>query len=185
MNSNIPKEIKLSSIRPILSRTDLTGKIKSCNSYFTEISGYSESELIGQPHNIIRHKDMPKIIFKLMWARLEENQNILAIVKNQSKSGDYYWVTTMFETKYHPFTKEPEAYLALRRAAPQKAVKAIKPLYAELLRIEDSKGIEASEEYLMQILRQENKSYDEYINDIVQYKGLMAAFFNSMRKLFD
>ncbi len=184
MNNRTPKEIKLSNIRPILSRTDLTGKIKYCNSYFTEISGYSESELMGQPHNIIRHKDMPKVIFKLMWERLEKDENILAVVKNQSKSGDYYWVTTMFETKYHPFTKDKEAYLALRRAASQKTVKAIEPLYAELLRIEEKKGVEASQEYLMQILRQENKSYDEYIKDITQYRGLIATFFNSMRKMF-
>ena len=81
MNDTTPKEIKLSSIRPILSRTDLTGKIKSCNAYFTDISGYTEAELIGKPHSIIRHKDMPKVIFKLMWSRLEKNENILAIVK--------------------------------------------------------------------------------------------------------
>ncbi len=184
MNEITPKEIKLSSIRPILSRTDLTGKIKSCNSYFVEISGYTEAELIGKAHNIIRHKDMPKIIFKLMWARLKKNEDILAIVKNRSKSGNYYWVTTMFETKYHPFEKTPESYLALRKAAPEKAVKAIEPLYAELCKIEEEHGIEASEEYLMEILRQKNKTYDEYIEDIVHYKGLMATLFNSMRKVF-
>jgi len=179
----IPKEIKLSTIKPILSRTDLTGKIKSCNKYFTEISGYAEEELKGANHNIIRHEDMPKVIFKLMWSRLKKQEDILALVKNKSKTGDYYWVTTMFETKYNVFNNTPEAYLALRKAAPSKAVEKIEPLYKELLKIEKESGVEASEKFFKEFLEKEDKSYDEYISEVVKYNSVLKAFFNSIRKL--
>ncbi|WP_304546243.1 PAS domain-containing protein [Sulfurimonas microaerophilic] len=178
------KEIKLSEIKPILSRTDLKGTIKYCNKYFQEISGYSEHELIGAPHNIIRHPDMPKVIFKLMWERLKQNQDILAVVKNLSKSGDYYWVTTLFETKYHPFTKAPEGYLALRKAAPKKAVETVIPLYKTLIEIEKNEGVAASEDYLYNFLREQNKDYDTFMRDLVNYKGLIAKFFEGMSKMF-
>jgi PAS domain S-box-containing protein len=184
MHNHFSKEIKLSNIKPILSRTDLTGKIQYINPYFSEVSGYTEDELIGAPHNIIRHPDMPKVIFKLMWDRLKNNQNILALVKNMTKNGDYYWVTTLFETKYNPFDKTPESYLALRKAAPKNAVVAIEPLYRELIIIESRGGIEASEEFLMNMLREKDISYDEFMEDLVQYKGLVAKFFNGMKKLF-
>ena len=179
-----PKEIKLSNVLSIYSRTDLKGNITYCNSYFTEVSGYSEEELIGSPHNIIRHPDMPKVIFKLMWERLRQNKDILAVVKNRSKNGDYYWVTTLFETKYHPFEKRPEGYLAIRQAAPRKAVEAVIPLYKKLLQIEHRDGIRASEEYLLNYFKEKNTDYDSYMKELVEYKGIGAKFFDSMRKMF-
>jgi PAS domain S-box-containing protein len=179
------KQIKLSTIKSIISRTDLKGKIEYCNKYFTEISGYEERELIGSPHNIIRHPDMPKVIFKIMWDRLKKHEDILAVVKNRAKNGDYYWVTTLFETKYHPFDKKPEGYLALRKAVPEHAIKTIEPLYKKLLDIEKNEGIEASERYLLKFLRDQDKTYDEWIHEVVEYKGLVVQFFNAMRKMFD
>lgn len=183
MNANA-KEIKLNTIKPILSRTDLNGKIKSCNKYFTEISGYSEEELIGSNHNIIRHEDMPRVIFKLMWSCLKNHEDILAVVKNQSKTGDYYWVTTIFETKKNVFNNNPEAYLALRKAAPVKAIKAMEPLYEELLRVEKKFGLVASEKYLKNFLEEKDKTYDEYVKEVVNFNGVVQGFFSSMRKLF-
>ena len=179
------QQIQLSSIKPILSRTDLKGNIKYCNKYFTEISGYSEGELLGSSHNIIRHPDMPRVIFKLMWERLKKNEDILAVVKNRSKNGDYYWVTTSFETKYHPFDKRPEGYLALRRAASQDTIKQIEPLYQKLLEIEKTESLEASEEYLFKILREKDKDYDTFIHELTEHKGIIASFFKSMRKMFE
>ena len=185
MGNGNQKEIKLSNILSIYSRTDLRGNITYCNSYFTEVSGYTEQELIGAPHNIIRHPDMPKVIFKLMWARLKENKDILAVVKNRAKNGDYYWVTTLFETKYHPFNKRAEGYLAIRKAAPKKAVEAVIPLYSKLAEIEATSGIKASEEYLLNYLREKDTDYDTYMKDLVEYKGLGAKFFDSIRKMFN
>lgn len=177
-------EIKLSDIKPLLSRTDLKGNIKYVNKYFQEVSGYDEHELIGSPHNIIRHPDMPKVIFKLMWERLKHQQDILTVVKNKAKNGDHYWVTTLFETKYHPFNKNAEGYLALRKAAPRSAIEAVTLLYKKLVEIEQTEGIDASEQYLFEFLREKDMDYDTYMNEIVNYKGLVAKFFNGMRKMF-
>lgn len=178
------KEIKLSDIKPIVSSTDLKGIIKYCNRYFQEVSGYSEEELLGSPHSIIRHPDMPKVIFKLMWERIKKDKNILAIVKNRTKDGDYYWVTTSFETKYNPLTKNRDGYLALRKAAPKKAVQEIIPLYEKLVEIENSEGIEASEDYLIDFLVEQDMDYDTYIQELVDYKGAVKKFFGDLKKMF-
>ncbi|WP_428738803.1 PAS domain-containing protein [Sulfurimonas sp.] len=176
--------IKLSDIKPLVSRTDLKGNIKYANRYFLEICGYTEEELIGVPHNIIRHPDMPKVVFKIMWERLKQNKDILAVVKNKAKDGRHYWVTTLFETRYHPIHKTPEGYLAIRRAVPQQAIDTIVPLYQKLVEIEQKEGIKASEEYLLNYLRNQDIDYDTFIHEVVNYKGLVAMFFNKIRKLF-
>jgi PAS domain S-box-containing protein len=178
-----PKQIELSNIKSILSRTDLKGNIKYCNKYFSEISGYTEAELLNTSHNIIRHPDMPKVVFKWMWQRLKNNKNMIALVKNKTKNGDYYWVTTSFETKLHPFDKTPEGYLALRKAAPEHAIKKIEPLYKELLAIEEKEGVEASEKHLLKFLRNQGKDYDGYIQELLFHKGIINGFFDSMRRL--
>lgn len=185
MSDYEPKEIELSDFLSIYSRTDLLGKITYVNNYFREVSGYTEEELIGSPHNIIRHPDMPKIIFKLMWERLKENKDILALVKNRAKNGDYYWVTTLFEIKYNPTTKNPSGYLAIRKAAPKKAVKTIIPLYEKLIEIENTYGVEASEKYFLGYIDEKGVDYDTFMKDLVNYKGLGAMFFDKMRKMFD
>ncbi|WP_428738432.1 PAS domain S-box protein [Sulfurimonas sp.] len=184
MNPNDAQEIQLSDVKPIVSTTDLWGIIKYANKYFQKVSGYTEEELIGSPHNIIRHPDMPKVIFKLMWERIKKDKNILAIVKNRTKSGDYYWVTTLFETKYHPLTKNREGYLAIRKAAPRHAIEKIIPLYQKLLEIERHEGVEASEDYLIDFLVEQNMDYDTYVKDLVDNQGITTKFFNSIKKMF-
>ncbi len=179
-----PKEIKLSDVLSIYSKTDLRGNITYCNSYFTEVSGYTQEELIGSPHNIIRHPDMPRVIFKLMWERLKQHKDILAVIKNRAKNGDYYWVTTLFEIKYYPFEKQAEGYLAIRKAAPRKAVEAVIPLYKKLIQIEHRDGIRASQEYLDNYFKEKNTDYDTYMKELVEDKGLTEKFFNTVKKIF-
>jgi len=177
-------EINLDPKRYIVSKTDPKGIIEYGNDYFVEISGYSEAELIGQPHSIIRHPDMPKIVFKMMWDRINKTQNIMAVVKNLAKDGSYYWVVTEFEPKVDPITNEIISHTAFRKAAPKKAVEAIEPLYAKLLEIESSGGMQASEKYLRGLLEEKNMTYDEFINSIVGNKGIFKIFFTLMKKLF-
>ncbi len=76
----------------IVSKTDARGKIIYGNKTFIKISGYEENELLGSPHSILRHPDMPKIVFKLLWDRLQNKEEIFAYVKNLCKDGSYYWV---------------------------------------------------------------------------------------------
>ena len=88
--SNI--EYQFDGSRSIFSTTDLKGKITYANPYFIEVSGYSEEELIGKPHNILRHPDMPPVAFADLWATIKAGLPWTAMVKNRRKNGDYYWV---------------------------------------------------------------------------------------------
>lgn len=180
----IDQEIKLDPKKYIMSKTDKNGIIEYGNEYFVEISGYREDELVGKPHNIIRHPDMPKIVFKLMWERLEHNKNIIAIVKNLAKDGRYYWVITDFDAKINKRTNEVEGYFAYRKAAPREAVQKIEKLYQKLIEIEKKSGMEGSEKYLIGFLENKGITYDEYIKDITQHKGLMKLWFSAMKKFF-
>jgi PAS domain S-box-containing protein len=175
--------IVLDDVKCILSTTDLTGTIKYTNQYFSEVSGYSKKELLGSPHNIIRHPDMPKVMFKLMWDRIKDDNNVSMIVKNRAKDGKYYWVTTFFEKKYHPVTKESDGYLAILHAAPKNAIRAIEPLYKRLRNIEERYGIHASQDYLIKYLMKEGKTYDQYIAALTQQKNLVSEFFKTLKKL--
>ncbi len=76
----------------ILSTTDSKGRIRYINADFSRISGYEPDELIGQPHNVIRHPDMPRVVFQQMWQRLQSGQPWMGIIKNRCKNGDHYWV---------------------------------------------------------------------------------------------
>jgi len=178
------KEIKLSPKRYIVSKTDAKGVIEYGNDYFVEISGYTEPELIGQPHSIVRHPDMPKIVFKMMWDRINKGQNIMAVVKNLAKNGDHYWVVTEFEPKVDPITNDIISHTAFRKAAPQDAIDAMEPIYQKLLELEASGGMEASEKYLRGYLEDNNTTYDELIDKLVGNKGIFKIFFAAMKKIF-
>lgn len=167
-----------------MSRTDTKGIIEFGNDYFYEISGYSANELMGQPHNVIRHPDMPRVIFKLMWDRLKQGKNIFAVVKNLAKDGRYYWVTTKFEIKKHPVDNSIVGYMAFRQAAKPAAVAQMSKLYAELVGIEKTGGMEASEKYLIGYLDSKRLTYDEFIDDVIGNKGAFKLFFTAMAKLF-
>ena len=180
----IDKEIELDPKRYIMSKTDPKGIIEYGNEYFVEISGYKESELIGRPHNIIRHPDMPKIVFKLMWDRLENRKNIYALVKNLAKSGRYYWVMTDFDVKINKSTNETISYFAYRRAAPRHAVKQIEKVYAKLVEIEEERGMEGSEKYLLGFLEERGQTYDQYIDEITKNNGFVKLWFKAMKKFF-
>lgn len=184
MPQPVNEEIKLDPKKYIVSKTDPKGIIEYGNDYFVEISGYKESELIGQPHNIIRHPDMPKIIFKLMWDRIQNGQNIMAVVKNMAKDGRYYWVVTEFEAKRDKLSNKIISYTAYRKAAPESAVKAIEPIYKKLLEIEETSGMEGSEKYLLGLLEEKGVSYDEFIDKLVDNKGIFKVFFATTKKLF-
>lgn len=79
----------------IVTKTDLKGRITYCNEVFVRMSGYTEQECLGEPHNIIRHPDMPRCVFKLLWDTIQGGQEIFAYVLNLSKNGDHYWVLAM------------------------------------------------------------------------------------------
>lgn len=162
----IDKEVVWDKSRVIISKTDHRGIIEYTNEVFVDVCGYEDYELMGQPHSIIRHPDMPKVLFKVLWENLKLVGNFHAVVKNLAKSGRYYWVVTDFESTKNE-DGEITHYFGRRRAVPQEIItNYIEPLYKKLLQIEKASGVEYSEKYLIGFLEEKNRSYVEYINDL-------------------
>jgi len=162
----IDEEIVLDPKRYIVSETDEKGKITYANDYFQEVSGYTEDELIGKPHSIVRHPDMPKVVFKLLWQTIGAGKNINAVVKNLAKDGRYYWIFTEFEIRKDTDTGEIIGYHASRKKISRHVIEIIAELYAKLLEIEKKDGVEASEKYLVSFLKE--KGDDIEFADIME-----------------
>lgn len=155
-------ELRMKSGEFIVSKTDLNGNITYGNQTFIEMSGYSESELLNAPHNILRHSEMPKLIFKFLWERIREREGIYAYVKNKTKNGDYYWVFAYVTPSFDPSGKRI-GYYSVRRAPKPKAIEQIEPLYRELLNAERSGGLHASQTLLSNVLREKGVTYDQFV----------------------
>jgi len=119
----------------IVSKTDTSGRITYANDVFINISGYTEEELLGAPHNILRHPEMPRSVFKLLWDTIEAGEEIFAYVINRSKSGDFYWVFAHV-TPCFDGNGKIIGYHSNRRVPKPEAIAQIKPLYNTLLGIE-------------------------------------------------
>ena len=179
------EEIELDPLRQIVSTTDPAGVITFGNIYFVKISGYSEAELLGAPHNIIRHPDMPKIVFKLMWDTIKQGKDFCGVVKNLAKSGKFYWVMTEFNSKRDPQTGEIISYTAYRKAPPRSAIEIIEPIYKAMLEAEQIGGMNAGLEVLNQFLAQRKQSYEEFFNEITgKETPAVKKFFASMKAMF-
>lgn len=159
------KELYFGEDEFIVSKTDLKGKITYGNSLFIKISGYTEQELLGAPHNILRHKSMPKLIFTLLWEYIESGKEIFAYVVNKTKYDEYYWVFANVSPSYDADGKIV-GYHSIRRKPTSDAVHIIEPLYKELLSIEERSGVAAAKEHLEKLLQEKGLDYDEFILSI-------------------
>ena len=158
------KEVILDPSKVIMSKTNHKGIIQYINNYFVEVCGYSEVELMGKPHNIIRHPDMPKVVFKLMWERLHKGESIFAVIKNLTKDGGFYWVVTAFETTYDK-NGNILAHYARRKAAPKEVVEIASGIYERILAIEKH-DIKLAEESFYEVLEANGLNYDEFFLEI-------------------
>lgn len=157
----------LSSDDFIVSKTDKSGKIIYGNRIFIEISGYTEEELLGKPHSLLRHPDMPKVIFGFLWERILAKKEIFAYVKNLCKDGSYYWVYANVTATLNE-QGEIRDFHSARRKPSSKAMSVIPNLYAELLACEKRGGIEASKIYLSKLLDEKGVDYDEFVLTLQQ-----------------
>jgi len=162
----IDKEIIIPDDQVLISVTDPKGFIIEANEIFSEISGYSQDELIGSSHNIIRHPDMPKIMFKIVWNHIKDKENVMAVVKNLAKDGKYYWVVTDFVTRVDA-DRNIIDYTAYRRPVHNKVKQAVIPLYKALCAIEDLAGMDAAENFLTNYFEERNTNYDDMIEEII------------------
>lgn len=157
--------IELANDDFIISKTDLKGRLTYVNKIFIDIAEYTEEELLGQPHNIVRHVDMPKAIFKLLWTTIQKKEELFAYVINRTKGGNAYWVfaniTASLDDKGQAL-----GYYSVRRKANPQALEIIKPLYVKMLEAEKRGGIEASNKILTDILKEKGMDYNEFIISI-------------------
>ncbi len=116
----------------LVSKTDRQGRMTYANGAFLRVSGYTEAEAIGQPHSIIRHPDMPRAVFKLMWDTIEAGGEIFAYVLNLAKNGDHYWVLAHVTPTFGR-AGEIVGYHSNRRSPDRAALAKIVPLYHEML----------------------------------------------------
>ncbi|MCC9073938.1 PAS domain-containing protein [Flavobacterium sp. F-65] len=171
----IDKEVSWDKTQVIMSKTNPFGIIEYANETFVDVCGYEDYELMGQPHSIIRHPDMPRVIFKVLWENLKEGNNFHAVVKNLAKSGRFYWVVTDFEIA-RDANGAIVNYFGRRRSVPQEVIAMhIEPLYKKLLQIESASGMEFSEKYLIGFLEEKKRSYVEYIKELI-YEHEKAQF---------
>ncbi|MCO4758548.1 MAG: PAS domain-containing protein [Oceanospirillaceae bacterium] len=153
----------------IVSKTDASGRITYCNEIFIELSGYSEEELLGAQHNIVRHPDMPRGVFHFLWTTISEGRECFAYVKNMAKDGSYYWVFANVTPDPGPDGR-PAGYFSVRRKPHPEAIAVLTDIYAAMLAEEQKAGprnaIEASLNLLNTKLEQLNLSYEEFILSI-------------------
>lgn len=151
----------------IVSKTDLKGRITYANRVFQRVAGYSEAELLGAPHSIVRHPDMPRCVFKLLWDRLAAQREIFAYVVNRARNGDHYWVFAHV-TPSHDAEGRVIGYHSSRRVPERSAIAAVVPLYRSLLDIENAhadrkQGMAAALGTVTALLAEKGIDYDEFV----------------------
>jgi len=170
----VDEEIKMLDEEFIVSKTDLRGYITYANRTFMEIGLYSEEQLLGINHNIIRHPDMPKSVFKLIWMTIKKGQEFFGYVKNLRSDGRYYWVFANITAEYDGNGKL-SGYFSVRRKPPVSAVNTIEPIYQQMLKIEHSASNDKLAEqkslaFLQQQLKNLNVEYQDFVINLFNEK---------------
>ena len=171
MNKDITSnEIELNTTDVIVSTTDLKGNITYANDVFVKISGYSRKELMGQPHNILRHPDMPKAVFKYLWDELQAGRSLYAFVKNRTKNGDFYWV----KVYAMPIKKDGEIVklISYRQHINKYARGVANTLYSLLVEYEETHTVEESLNYFVNFLVERGLSYNDFIDRLSLQKNV-------------
>jgi len=155
----------------IVSKTDLQGRITYANRTFLEISGYTEAELLGAPHNLIRHPDMPRCVFKYLWDTIRAGNEVFAYVVNLAKNGNHYWVLAHVTPSFDK-NGEISGYHSNRRAPNREVLPKVQELYRELLSTEQrhsnpKDGMNASLQQLLDILGSSNLTYDQFVWSLI------------------
>ncbi len=150
----------------IVSKTNPKGIITYCNEIFMEFAQLPEEELVGKQHNVIRHPDMPRAVFRLLWQTLQDGREFNGFIKNLSADGGHYWVFANVTP-----SKDVEGrllgYYSVRRKPSQAGIRWFETLYARMLEAEQAAGaaaaISASTPLLMQALDEVKRGYNEQV----------------------
>lgn len=173
------KEVTFEEHEIIVSKTDPRGVITYANDVFLRVAGYSEAEVIGQPHNFIRHPDMPRCVFALLWESVKAGREIFAYVVNMARNGDHYWVFAHVTPSFDA-NGRPVGYHSSRRSMYADALPKVRELYARL-RLEEqkhkepAKAVEAGRRLLGSMLEAQKMEYAEYVFSLSRQTQLANA----------
>lgn len=151
----------------IVSKTDTKGRLTYVNKLFVAISGYPESELIGQPHNVIRHPDMPRSVFALLWERIQAGQELFAYIVNLAADGGHYWVLAHVTPTFDDHGRIV-GYHSNRRTVSRGTVQRITEIYRDVVAAErrhasPPDAIRAGRERLDHLLAETGMTYDQFV----------------------
>jgi PAS domain S-box-containing protein len=164
----------------IVSKTDPKGKITYANEVFLRVSGYHEDEILGAPHSLIRHPDMPRCVFQLLWDTIRSKSEIFAYVNNLAKDGRHYWVFAHVTPDLDPISGDIIGYHSSRRAASKSAAETVARLYARVLAEErrhtaPKAAIEAGAAALRHALSEAGLTYEQFVFHVYEGRPLRAA----------
>lgn len=159
------REIELKQDDFLVSKTDIKGKTIYCNKAFAKIAGYKIEEIVGHPHNLVRHKDMPRVTFKILWDLVKEKDEFFGFVKNRTATNQFYWVFAYVAADLDD-RGNIVSYTSFRRKASPSAIEVMAPLYAKLKEIEVVSGVDASLKELQKILAEKEVSYKEFVTKL-------------------
>lgn len=166
------QEITFDEHELIVSMTDVKGKILYINDIFCKIAGYERLELIGQAHNIIRHDDMPKIVFKLLWETILGGKPITAFVKNRAKNGNFYWVKAYIA----PIIEDGEIvrFVSYRRPMSESAKQEVSKLYSLLLEYENNHTLDETSVFFDEYLGARGLTYAQLVDRLALSKSISS-----------
>ncbi len=173
------REVTFAEHEIIVSKTDLRGIITYANDIFLRVAGYDEGEVLGQPHNLIRHPDMPRCVFKLLWDTIKGGREIFAYVVNMAKSGDHYWVFAHVTPSY-TLDGRHVGYHSNRRVPFPDALPKVKELYTSL-RAEEARhadpgqGTDAALQLVTKLLAEKKMDYSQFVFSLSQHTQLATA----------
>lgn len=168
LSSRHEKEILLSPDQMIVTKTDLKGQITYANRTFMEIADFQEHEVLNKPHNLIRHPDMPRGVFRLMWKTLQKRQEFFGVVKNYtSNHKEYYWVLANITPDFNN-AGQLAGFYSVRRPASRAAIAALEPIYQQMRQIEaklsKAEGPDASAAWLLEQVRMNGATnYESFV----------------------
>ena len=170
--------LKVSPRALYISKTDTHGNIVCMNQNMQKLSTYLEDELLGLPHNILRHPDMPRVIFYTLWSELEKGNEVTLLIKSLAKTGEFYWLKHRFQLIENDFNAK---YSSRGEMASSKAIEQIEILYKKLLKIEKRENITASLFYLENYLQERNLSFIEYMEKKLTPQPIIESFFKKIK----
>lgn len=162
----VDREINVNPAQTLTCKINADSIIEYVNHAFSELSGYEEFEIIGESMDILRHPDMPDVIYEILKERLDKKEPMRLVNKVLAKDGRYFWLLSDFNTKVNE-KSDQIAHYSNSVAAPSFTVHKINSLYKILSKIESKSGdTVVSKRYLVGFLEERNLSYDQFVEDL-------------------